>query len=183
MEYFGCGEPSHCLSWHGNVGSLTGWRQTPQYWPCGEPDFEKVASYSFWKRLPIQKTGWGEWMLFLAVRVIGRKKGGGRGSRNCSREIVSPPHSCHCVCVCFMNSMKLDWFTTLCSQTTKSHKEYGGSLSKVEKLATGGIFFHFSLSEEMSAQLDWRAEKIEIFWNISKIFHLPFCEEMSSQLD
>ena len=24
------------------------------------------------------------------------------------------------LCVCFMNSMKLDWFTTLCSQTTKS---------------------------------------------------------------
>ena len=72
------------------------------------------------------------------------------------------------LCVCFMNSMKLDWFPTLYSQTTKSHKEYGGSLSKVEKLATGGIFFHFSLSEEVSAQLDKRSDKIEIFWNISK---------------
>ena len=49
------------------------------------------------------------------------------------------------------------------SLLTKSYKEYGGSLSKVEKLATGGIFFHFSLSEEMSAQLDRRAEEIEIF--------------------
>ena len=46
---------------------------------------------------------------------------GGGARWNCSREIVSPPHSCHCVCVCFMDSMKLDWFTTLCSQTTKSH--------------------------------------------------------------
>ena len=46
---------------------------------------------------------------------------------------------------------------------TKSYKEYGGSLSKVEKLATGGIFFHFSLSEEVSAQLDKRSDKIEIF--------------------
>ena len=74
-------------------------------------------------------------MIFLAVRVIGRKKGG--VSRNCSREIVSPPHSCHCVCVLYeLNEVVLIHNSLL----TKSYKEYGGSLSKVEKLATGGIF-------------------------------------------
>ena len=76
-------------------------------------------------------------MLFLAVRVIGRKKGGVGGETVQGR--LSRLLTVATVCVCVLYEL-YEVGLIHNSLLTKSYKEYGGSLSKVEKLATGGIF-------------------------------------------
>ena len=78
---------------------------------------------------------------------------------NCSREIVSPPHSCHCVCALWTLWSWID------SQLF-AHKELQRVWRKFVKsweVSDRGNIFHLPLCEEMSARMDKRSDKIEIF--------------------